>query len=72
MSSAAGNDEWLTEAELSREYRVPRSTLRWWRAKGTGPRHYRLSERVVRYRRSQVDEWFAARAVEPDSGRSAR
>lgn len=37
------------------------STLRGWRAKGKGPRFYRVSERLIRYRVKDVDAWIEAR-----------
>lgn len=54
----------LSEQEAASYLRVSPRTLRRWRDAGK-VQHSRLSERVVVYRRSDLDEFVAARAVAP-------
>jgi hypothetical protein len=49
-------DPWLTTAELAGRIRQPESTLRYWRAKGYGPRGVRVGRRVL-YRTSEVEKF---------------
>jgi hypothetical protein len=50
--------EWMTDDEFCAEARVPTSQR--YRRMGTGPAFYRLPG-GIRYRRSDVENWFAAR-----------
>ncbi len=46
--------------EVPAEYPALRlNTLRWYRAKGEGPRSFLMGGRVV-YRRRDIEAWFAA------------
>lgn len=63
LSSA---DEILTAAEVSQITKVPLGTLKYWRHDRQGPRSFTLGERVVRYRRSDVDAWLAERYTTTD------
>jgi predicted site-specific integrase-resolvase len=51
------NNENLTTAELSKEFKVADITLRGWRHRGIGPRWFKLGGRVV-YKRSDVEAWM--------------
>jgi DNA-binding transcriptional MerR regulator len=53
--------ELLTEAEVAELFRRTVDSLRRWRRKGTGPRWYRLGNRVL-YDRRAVEEFLADRA----------
>lgn len=44
---------------------VSDATLRLWRSEGKGPRFYRAGEKLVRYRRADLDAWIEARLVAP-------
>lgn len=55
-------DELLTDEEVSAITKVKPGTLRQWRARGQGPRFFRLSGRTVRHRRADVEAWLASRA----------
>lgn len=57
-------DEMLTAAELSAEYKIPERTLAQWRYQGRGPRYAKLGGHV-RYRRSDVDAWRDANERRP-------
>lgn len=54
-------DYYVRPAALAAELGVPRSTLDTWRAEGKGPQWVRLGDRVIAYRRSEVDRWLADR-----------
>lgn len=56
-------DELLTEQQISKLTKIPASTLRSWRKRGRGPRYLRLGDRVVRFRRRDINEWLASREV---------
>lgn len=68
---ASGDDEnMLKAAQVSGLTRIPVSTLHDWAAKrergdvdAPGPRHFRLSSRHRRWRRSDVDDWLEASRV---------
>lgn len=49
----------LTMEEVSEAIRVPLATLRFWRAKGTGPKSFRMGRRVM-YKREDVEAWIEA------------
>jgi predicted DNA-binding transcriptional regulator AlpA len=45
----------------SRYLGVSAATLRFWRANGEGPRYFHAGERLVRYRRIDLDTWVESR-----------
>ena len=47
----------LTPRQASRYLGVSESALRLWRSRGEGPRHFRAGEKLVRYRRADLDFW---------------
>jgi predicted DNA-binding transcriptional regulator AlpA len=64
------SDEFLSEGELERMGIASRRTLQGWRLLGRGPRYYKLSNGLVRYRWSDIETWLAARAVTPSESAS--
>lgn len=54
---------WLTTTDLAAELNIRPGTLRQWRSEGKGPRGVRM-EGIVRYRRSDVDDWIRQQAGE--------
>jgi excisionase family DNA binding protein len=56
----------LRPRELSELLGVPVGTLANWRSARTGPPFVKVG-RHVRYRTGDVDEWIAARVVEPET-----
>jgi excisionase family DNA binding protein len=60
----AQEDDLMTEEQVAKLLTVSVSTVKRLRASGQGPRYLRISERVVRYRRRDVDEWMQRRAEE--------
>lgn len=53
----------MTTAEVAKALRVAPSTLCRWRARGIGPRVYRLGEATPRYLRSDVLAWLEGTAA---------
>jgi len=52
-------DERLTINEVAVAYKIPLATLRYWRARGEGPRSFRLGRRVF-YRKQDCEAWVDA------------
>jgi len=48
----------LTTAEAAEVLHSPVATLRWWRHKGMGPKSFRMGQRKVMYRLSDVEAWL--------------
>jgi predicted DNA-binding transcriptional regulator AlpA len=44
---------------------VSDAVLRLWRSQGRGPRFYRAGEKLIRYRRADLDAWIEARLSAP-------
>lgn len=55
--------ELLTTIEASQYVRLTKLTLARMRVTGEGPPYYKLGERSVRYRRSDLDAWLESRVV---------
>ena len=50
--------KWLTEKEVAEITSIPVQTLRNWRHRGKGPKYFKPSERVVRYRLDLLMEFM--------------
>jgi predicted DNA-binding transcriptional regulator AlpA len=61
--------ELLLLEEVSELTRIPVPSLRFYRHNGTGPKSFRLGNRVV-YKRADVEAWIESR-YEAEVGRSA-
>lgn len=48
----------MTESELSKMLNVKPSTIRQWRARGSGPPYIRINSRLIRYDRQEVGNWL--------------
>lgn len=57
----------LTTAEAAEYLGVCVAYLESARVKGGGPRYAKISPRIVRYRRTTLDEWVASREVDSTS-----
>jgi excisionase family DNA binding protein len=57
---AASISALLSTEEVAAWLQVPAKTVHQWRYRGTGPRGAKVG-RHVRYRRSEVERWLAAR-----------
>ena len=42
---------------------ISEAALRLWRSEGKGPRHFKAGEKLIRYRRVDLDSWIEARLV---------
>jgi excisionase family DNA binding protein len=51
----------LTPIQAAKYVGVSESVLRLWRSEGEGPRFFRAGEKLVRYRRSDLDSWIESR-----------
>jgi excisionase family DNA binding protein len=52
--------ELLTVAEFCKEFKVSRSTLYEWLAKGLAPRHAKLPNGQLRFNRSDIEAWYGS------------
>ena len=44
---------------------ISEASLRLWRSEGRGPRHFRAGEKLIRYRRADLDAWIEERLSAP-------
>ena len=58
-------DSLLTEKKVSQWMTDSVSHVRKMRRDGTGPPFIRLGEKLIRYRRTDVEEWLAAQRQQP-------
>ena len=52
-------DEMLTDVDAARHLGVALQSVRNWRWKGTGPKYHRIGQRIIRYRRRDLDDFIA-------------
>ena len=55
----------LNEREAGKYLGVSAAVLRLWRSETKGPRHFKAGEKLVRYRRTDLDSWIEARLSAP-------
>ena len=55
----------FNEREAGKYLGVSAAVLRLWRSEGRGPRHFKAGEKLVRYRRTDLDTWIEARLSAP-------
>jgi predicted DNA-binding transcriptional regulator AlpA len=53
------------ERGAARYVGVSAAVMRLWRSRGEGPRHFKAGEKLVRYRRSDLDTWIEERLSAP-------
>ena len=63
--------ETLTPKQAAKYVGISEGALRLWRAEGKGPRYFRAGEKLVRYRRADLDTWIEERLSQPKSGEAA-
>jgi excisionase family DNA binding protein len=51
-------DQLLTTEQAAEILNVPVATLRWWRHQRTGPKCFRLGQRKVMYKQSDLLAWL--------------
>jgi len=54
----------LTPRQAAKYVGVSEAALRLWRSRGEGPRHFRAGEKLIRYRRAELDSWIESRLSE--------
>lgn len=55
----------FTPRQAAQYIGVSDAALRLWRSEGRGPRFFRAGEKLIRYRKSDLDAWIEARLSEP-------
>ena len=55
----------LTPKKAASYLGISEAALRLWRSRGEGPRYFRAGEKLVRYRRTDLDSWIEARLSGP-------
>ena len=58
----------LTSKQAAKYVGISEAALRLWRSEGRGPRHFKAGEKLVRYRRADLDAWIEARLSAPVAG----
>lgn len=58
------NQQLLTADEVAEYIHVSKSTLYSYRANGIGPRYILLNNRIIRYLKSDVEEWLSAQKIQ--------
>lgn len=53
----------LTSIQAAKYLGISEAVLRLWRSEGKGPRFFKAGEKLVRYRRADVDAWIESRLV---------
>lgn len=53
------NDQMMSPKQLGEMLGMNTKALRYWRSRGEGPRYFKLSPNVVRYRRADVEAWLS-------------
>ena len=55
----------LTPLKAAKYLGISESVLRLWRSEGRGPRFFRAGEKLVRYRKVDLDQWIEERLSAP-------
>ncbi|WP_368732037.1 helix-turn-helix transcriptional regulator [Oceanidesulfovibrio indonesiensis] len=55
--------KYLSPVQVEAVYGIPVKTLEDWRRRGIGPKFSRISKRMVKYSRLDVEAWFRDREV---------
>jgi excisionase family DNA binding protein len=55
----------FTAKQAAKYVGISEGALRLWRSEGKGPRYFRAGEKLVRYRRTDLDAWIEARLSAP-------
>lgn len=53
----------FTPIQAAKYLGISEGALRLWRAEGKGPRFFRAGDKLIRYRRADLDAWIEARLV---------
>jgi predicted DNA-binding transcriptional regulator AlpA len=55
----------LTPIKAARYLGVSEASLRLWRSESRGPRFFKAGEKLIRYRRADLDSWIEQRLSAP-------
>ena len=55
----------LTPRQAAKYVGISDAALRLWRSEGKGPRYFKAGEKLVRYRRTDLDAWIESRLSAP-------
>ena len=55
----------MTPRQAAHYIGVSDGALRLWRARGEGPRFFKAGEKLIRYRRGDLDSWIEERLQTP-------
>jgi predicted DNA-binding transcriptional regulator AlpA len=61
-------EEILTSEQTAALLHVTTRTLQKWRAQGRGPRHLEPEPNIIRYKKSDVEEWLESGSREDANG----
>lgn len=61
----------LTPKQAAKYMGISEAVLRLWRAESKGPRYFRAGEKLVRYRRTDLDLWIEARLSAPVTAKAS-
>lgn len=50
---------------------ISEAALRLWRSHGEGPRYFRAGDKLVRYRRADLDSWIESRLSQPATSKAS-
>lgn len=53
----------LTPKQAAKYVGISEAAMRLWRSQSKGPRYFKAGEKLVRYRRTDLDAWIEARLV---------
>lgn len=57
----------LTPLQAAKYLGISEAVLRLWRSEGKGPRHFKAGEKLIRYRRADLDQWIEERLSAPST-----
>jgi predicted DNA-binding transcriptional regulator AlpA len=55
----------LTPIQAAKYLGISEAVLRLWRSEGKGPRHFKAGEKLIRYRKTDLDFWIEGRLSAP-------
>jgi len=55
----------FTPLKAAKYMGISEASLRLWRSEGKGPRYFRAGEKLIRYRRADLDAWIEDRLSTP-------
>ena len=61
----------LNSKQAAKYMGVSEAAMRLWRSQGKGPRHFKAGEKLVRYRRVDLDSWIEERLNQTTASEAA-